>query len=126
MGAILSVRSILIGILVFCSAAPAVAQSADGREPMPPPASLLPYVCLTCDPSSAPPTGYELGSEALPRGVVPVIGGVVGAVVGLVAMRISCANRSCEMADLGGILGGAVFGVTIGQAIEGTLPPSPR
>ncbi|HEY0036058.1 MAG TPA: hypothetical protein VGB66_05185 [Longimicrobium sp.] len=143
MGAIHSVRSTLIGIFALCLAAPAAGQSATGREPTPPPVSvggaaaserspvpLLAYGgCLTCDATSrspAPPIRYELRSEALPKGVGPVIGGVVGAVVGLVAVRIACADRFCEMADLGGILGGAVVGVTIGKGIEGTLPPSPR
>ncbi|HEY0022187.1 MAG TPA: hypothetical protein VGB24_04730 [Longimicrobium sp.] len=142
MGAIRAVRSTLIGIFVLCFAAPAAGQSADGPDPRPlgvsitdtaastgSRVSLLPYGCLTCDVSTrslAPPIRHELGSEALPRGAAPVIGGVVGAVVGFVAVQIACADRFCEMAELGGILGGAVFGVAIGHTIAGTLPPSPR
>ncbi len=90
--------------------------SADAKAP-----AFFPPPCLACG-AARKDVGWALDAEALPRGVAPLIGGVVGAVAGLVATRIACANRSCEMADLGGILGGAVIGVAIGKEIEGMLP----
>jgi hypothetical protein len=123
------------GFLLLCLATPAAAQSDTPPERPPvitPAASAtlpLPATCLLCEAAPLIPVDRldaRVDARALPKGVAPVIGGVVGAVVGFIAVRIACADRFCEMADLGGILGGAVVGVTIGKGIEGTLPPSPR
>jgi hypothetical protein len=123
----------LLVLALVASAGPAAAQggepsstdasalanaSADAKMP-----ALLPPPCLSCAAARMDVReASAVEAEALPRGAAPLIGGVVGAAVGFVAMRVACADRSCEMADLFGILGGAVIGFTVGKEIEGTLP----
>ncbi len=121
------------GFLLLCMAGPAAGQSDTPpdrtRVSAPAPSATLPIpvTCLLCEAAPLIPVDRldARVDRALPKGVAPVIGGVVGAVVGFIAVRIACADRFCEMADLGGILGGAVFGVAIGKTIEGMLPSSP-
>lgn len=114
MARILQVGCATIGFLVLL-AAPVSAQSgAPVQAPSLPP----PVTCLRCEMRLPSTNKYRLDSEALPRSAAPAIGAVVGAVAGFVAFRIACHDRSCEMADLGGILGGAVVGYVIGAYIK--------
>jgi hypothetical protein len=127
----------LAGIVLLGAVAPAAAQQEPAEsgqrviadvpapqreEPALHPA-LFPSPCLACvaDPSMRAAPGPTLDPARLPRGVAPVIGGVVGAVAGLVVVRLYCADRFCEMGDLVGPLVGAVVGVMIGQSYEGSL-----
>jgi hypothetical protein len=135
-------RVVLSGLCVALFAVPAAGQ--DGGVPMgPPPAAhvqsnadamatqhmpLFPPPCLAC---AARPSLFEarpsarasaLEVESLPQGVAPVVGGVVGAVVGLFAAYLYCVDRFCEMGEPIGLFVGGLVGVLIGKEIEGSFP----
>ena len=88
------------------------------------PAIPVPVVRLSRDAlrSDVEPAQAEPNLDRAARGEAPVIGGLAGAVVGLIAMRLYCMNRDCEMEDLVGILLGAVVGVSIGRYVEDPGP----
>lgn len=91
------------------------AESAETTGPL-----LFPALCMACEASRQE---AALDEARLPRGVTPLIGGVVGAVVGFAIVRLNCGEPgSCEMGDLFGILGGAVIGFSIGKTLEDMMP----